>query len=104
MHDIAYIKPLNLELPLHEFVGQHGVPVAREILDGAPKKATLFVYAYIAKSIDYLRIDDEGNWQVFTPRNGAWRTISEAFLIQSFNDIAFGIEQLKSAVSVVKNG
>lgn len=97
----VYIKPINLDLPLHDFVKEHGLNVARNILDGAPAKATLFVYAYVAKSIDYLRIDDEGNWHVFIMTKGFWRPITSAQLIKSFNDIAFAMQQLKVAVNGV---
>lgn len=96
----VYIKPINLDRPLHDFVVQHGVPVAQTILEGAPKAATLFVYAYVAKSIDYLRIDEEGRWLVFS--NNIWKPVAR-LIVPSFVDIAYSLKNLKTAVHGIQN-
>lgn len=88
-------KPIAINLPLHGFVVEHGVEAAQTILKGAPKAATLFVYAYVAKSIDYLRIDEDGTWLLFS--NNIWKPLTN-MVVQSFHDIAYSLEQLKIAV------
>lgn len=89
------IRPIATHLPLHKFVNEHGVEAAETILKGAPKAATLFVYAYVAKSIDYLRIDEDGNWLLFS--NNIWKPLT-TMVVQSFHDIAYSLENLKIAV------
>ena len=91
-------KPIAIHVPLHNFVKEHGVDVANKILDGAPEKATMFVYAYVAKSIDYLYIDKENIWHVF--HDNRWKPVI-GFLVKSFSDIAFSLENLKTAVDEV---
>lgn len=94
------IKPLAVDLPLHDFIRENTVEVARQILDGAPQSATLFVYAYVAKGIDYLRIDDLGTWHV-VGRSG-WKPLHN-MVVSSLTDIAFSLENLNIAVDALSN-
>lgn len=74
-----------------EFFNEHGETVVNEILQGAPTDATLFVYAYVAKSIDYLKLED-GQLMVFN--GNKWRVV-HPIVKASFNDIAFSLLELK---------
>lgn len=89
-------KPISAHIPLDNFVKRHSLQTAKNILDGAPDKATLFVYAYVANSIDYLFIDEKGIWHV--NHNGLWKPVV-GFIVKSFMDIAFSLELLKDAVA-----
>jgi len=76
------------------FIQEHGIDIANEIINGAPSDAELFVYAYVAKSIDYLKCDGE-HWDVWS--KGKWKPVA-SFIVDSFKDIAHRLDQLKKAV------
>jgi hypothetical protein len=79
---------------MKEFIQEHGIDVAKEIIKGAPSDAELFVYAYVAKSIDYLKCDGE-RWEVLS--KGKWKPVV-SFIADSFKNIAHRLDQLKKAV------
>ena len=91
-------KPIAIHESMLKFVEEHGIFTANQILCGAPEKATMFVYAYVAKSIDYLFVDENNIWHVF--HDNRWKPVI-GFLVDSFFDIAFSLENLKTAVDEV---
>lgn len=91
-------KPIAINESMLNFVEEHGIYTANQILYGAPDKATMFVYGYVAKSIDYLFVDENNIWHVFHANR--WKPVI-GFLVKSFSDIAFSLENLKTAVDEV---
>ncbi|MEX5443516.1 hypothetical protein WCE14_09115 [Acinetobacter schindleri] len=78
-------------MKMTQFYLDHGADVVDQILKDVPEGATNFVYAYVAKSIDYLAVSGR-DFQVF--HHGAWKPVVD-FVADSFRDIAYSIEELK---------
>lgn len=78
-------------MQMTDFYQEYGEDVVNTILDGSSEKTTHFVYAYVAKSIDYL-IKDGDRFMVFS--KGHWKPVVP-FMVRSFIDIAYDINELR---------
>lgn len=75
-----------------EFYAEHGATVVSEILNGAPLDASHFIYAFVAKSTDYLKYDGE---ILLVWYQHAWKVVKAQFIIDSFKDMVQSLEALK---------
>lgn len=82
-------------MSIQAFYQENGPEVAARILDGVPEETTHFVYAYMAQSIDYLRQTANG-FDVFY--QGQWKVVAP-FLLHSFKDITYRIEDLRKVAA-----
>jgi hypothetical protein len=84
-------------MQMTKFYEKYGKEIVAKILDNAPSDADQFVYAYVAKSIDYLKTDDG---QLMVLYRGQWKVV-HPMVIDSFKDISYSLAELKQAVEAV---
>ena len=77
---------------MNQFYLDHGKPVVVSILIGMPEDATHFVYAYVAKSIEYIKYDGVST---FVWYQGKWKEITAQFVIDSFKDLMYSLAELR---------
>lgn len=77
---------------MNNFYKKHGQAVVNGILKGAPIDASHFVYAYVAKSTDYLKYDGDTTLVWY---RGQWKVITAQFIIDSFKDMVNSLADLK---------
>lgn len=82
-------------MQMTKFYEKYGKEVVAKILDNAPSDADQFVYAYVAKSIDYLKTDD-GQLMVWCQAKKKWKAV-HPIVIGSFSDISYSLSELKQA-------
>ncbi|MCU4320657.1 hypothetical protein KTH44_16185 [Acinetobacter bereziniae] len=82
-------------MQMTKFYEKYGKEVVAKILDNAPSDADQFVYAYVAKSIDYLKSDDE-QLMIWCQAKKKWKAVHPT-VIGSFSDIAYSLSKLKQA-------
>lgn len=78
---------------MNQFYLDHGKEVVAKILNGKPLDATHFVYAYVAKSIDYIKYDG-GTMLVWY--RGQWKSVIAQYVIDSFKDMIHSLAELQA--------